>query len=185
MILQRSIGYSNLTHHIHSKHDEHIQDRKSASLARKQLVSSALSFQARTGAAHAWIEAVVLCLQPFSFVENRIMRKHFNHENISVDSLMKYMHLLTKLVESHIGTMLPDKFCVVFDGWAGGDTHYVAVFATFTSNMPFGFNYELLALAPMGDEDSLNAAEHFEFLEFVLDVYGKKFSNVAALVGDK
>lgn len=36
----------------------------------------------------------------------------------------------------------------------------------------------------MGDEDSLNAAEYFEFLEFVIDFHGKTFSNVADLLGD-
>lgn len=123
MILQCFSSYSNLTHHIHSKHEKHIKARKNASLVRKQLVSSSLSFPSQTRAAHAWIEAVVLCMQPFLLVQNRVMRKHSTHGSISVDWAMKYMHLLTRFVESRIGTMPPDKFCVMFDGWAGGDTH--------------------------------------------------------------
>lgn len=65
-----------------------------------------------------------------------------------------------------------------------GDTHYVGVLATFPSEKPCGFDSKLLALAPMGNEDSQNADDHFEFLEFVLGVFGKSFSNVAVLIGD-
>lgn len=37
----------------------------------------------------------------------------------------------------------------------------------------------------MGNEDSLNAAEHFEFIRFELAVFGKSISNVVAPVDDK
>lgn len=59
-------------------------------------------------------------LQPFSIVENVVMRRHFRHTSISVDTLMRYMHRLTKVVEKRISAMLPEKFGIVFDGWSGG-----------------------------------------------------------------
>lgn len=184
VISQKASGYSNLTHHINSRHKDAIKRRQSTARTQTSFASGGLSLPKKTQAAHAWLEAVILGLQPFSFVENTIMRKHFRHSPISVDSLMRYINKLTHIVERHIAALLPEKFGIVFDGWAGGDTHYVGVFATYPSAKPCGFDSVLLAFAPMGDEDSQNAYEHFEFLEFVLGVYDKSFKNVAALIGD-
>lgn len=84
-----------------------------------------------------------MCLQPL-LVSKRIIKNHWIRESISVGSLTKYLDLSTKLVDSRIGTMLPDKFCVGFDDWVGGDTHHVSVFATLPSNVPCGIDYMLL-----------------------------------------
>lgn len=62
---------------------------------------------------------------------------------------------------------LPDRSAVAFDGWIGGDTHSVAVFATSPSIHLSAYNVLLLAMAPMGDGDSLKGDDHVDYLEFV------------------
>lgn len=46
--------------------------------------------------------------------------------------LLKYMALVTTLVEIAIAELFSEYFALVFDGWSCDDTHYVAKFATFT-----------------------------------------------------
>jgi len=83
-----------------------------------------------------------------------------------------------------IENTLPDSFAVVFDGWSAGPTHYVSVFATFPAELPAGYDKLLLGIAPMGEELSQSAEEHVDFLDFVLEVFGRSRNNVAALIGD-
>ena len=73
---------------------------------------------------------------------------------------------------------------MIFDGWSSGSTHYVAVFPSYPDNTTASrYQRSLLAFAPMNDEESLSAAEHLAFLEFVLEVFGKDMQNVCALLG--
>lgn len=183
-IIQRMSGFTNLCHHVRNKHESEVQSRVNLSRAHKPAVFHPLSFPSKTIAAHAWIEIVVLCLQPFNCVENNVLRRHFKHNAISLDSLTKYLRNLTEHVEKKIAALLPEKFAVVFDGWSGGDTHYVSIFATFPSEHTMGYDSVLLGCSPMGDEDSLDATEHYRFVEEVLKIFGKSWDNVAALVGD-
>ena len=106
-------------------------------------------------------------------------------EPVSRNTLMKYLKSLGETVEKKIATTLPDTFCLVFDGWTSKDnTHYMGMFATYASKEPNGYSKILLTFSPMGEEESLGAQEHFEFATFVLELYGKTWTNVASLIGD-
>ncbi|RHY57120.1 hypothetical protein DYB38_014335, partial [Aphanomyces astaci] len=94
------------------------------------------------------------------------------------------MHALCAHVERKIASQLPDQFALVHDGWSHGSTHYLAIFATFPSSDPIGYTRTLLAFAPINDEESLSADAHYEFTLFVLELYGKSWDNVIALIGD-
>lgn len=185
MVCQSTSGYTNLCTHIQINHAELIAQRASAAASvAPTLLMESMKYPARTRAAFAWLECIVLSLLPFSFCEQNVVRRHFRHSSISVDTLMTYLSQLTTLVEEKIKEKLPSRFAVIFDGWTGGDTHYVSVFASFPAVNACGYESVLLALAPMGEEDSHTADEHYSFLKFVLSVYGKTIENVVALVGD-
>ncbi|RHZ21995.1 hypothetical protein DYB37_006755 [Aphanomyces astaci] len=94
------------------------------------------------------------------------------------------MYGLIERIERKLTLTLPDKLTLVFDGWTYRSTHYVALFASFPSDDPIGYSRELLAFAPINDEDYLSAAAHSEFESFVLELYGKSWKNVVALIGD-
>jgi hypothetical protein len=81
--------------------------------------------------------------------------------------------------------LLPGTFSLVFDGWAVGQTHYRAVFATYPKdNTELGYNIVLLSFAPLTDEESFNADAHIAYFEYILDLNDKDWSNVAALIED-
>lgn len=42
----------------------------------------------------------------------------------------------------------------------------------------------LLAFTPLLEEEEYSSQNHMDSLEFVLDIYGKDFSNVICLIGD-
>lgn len=73
-------------------------------------------------------------LAPILFCEQNVIRRHFRHSTISVDALMQYMRFLTNIVPEKVKAILPGRFAIVFDGWTGGDSHYVSAFSHFLSN---------------------------------------------------
>lgn len=98
-----------------------------------------LCYSSKVLSAQAWLEFVVLCLQPFSFIEKNVIRRHSKHRSSCVNSLKHYMHDLTAHLENKIMALLPSKFTLVIAPWSGGDTHYVALFATFLSSHQTGY----------------------------------------------
>ena len=183
-VAQNGCGYSNLCGHINRHHEREVEKREEK---RKQGVSQrfqSLTYPSKTKSVHSWMECVILGPQPFCFVHNPIFRKHFKQESVSRNTLMKYMNILMKIVEKKISALIPDRFAIVFGGWASGSTHFVSVFATFPSSADCGYDRCLLAMSPMDNETSNSSHEHHEFLKYVLSVYNKGLSNVVALVGD-
>ncbi len=72
------------------------------------------------------------------------------HKPINVETLMKYMKKTHgKNVEEKIGRLLPDKFALIFDGWTKRDTHYLGIFATYTSKSEEGYDNILFAYGPL------------------------------------
>lgn len=45
-------------------------------------------------------------------------------------------------------------------------------FTSFPSTIERGYEMRLLALSHMGDELSLNTQQHYDFLRYILDIYG-------------
>lgn len=182
--VKETSSYSNLCNHINAKHRDWIQSILKRKLDAPKKLFQSLTYPRKTTSIHAWIQCVALCLQRFSFCENVVIRRHFKHESICRNALLLYMRRLMESVESKIMDMLPERFAIVFDGWSGGGTHYVGFFATYPAENELGFRKHLLGLSPMGDEDSLDASEHYDYVEYVLGVHGKKFNNVVAIICD-
>lgn len=97
------------------------------------------------------------------FCQQNVIRRHFRHGSISVDTLMVYMYRMTWFVRSEAKDKLRKHIAVVLYGWSGGATQYVAVFVTLPATNPSGYEKVRLALAPMGDKDSDTAEEHSTF----------------------
>lgn len=115
-----------------------------------------------------------MCLQGFCFAENPGYRQHFRRDFISRKTFIKYLQLLAAIVEGKVKELLSDKFAVDFDGWAGGGTHYVAVFATFPSDNPNRYEKLLVGVSPMENGTSKNVQNHYELIISVLSVFGKQ-----------
>lgn len=178
---QRGSGYSNLTSHILAEHPDavaQVQESGDPGIL-------TFFYSKKVIDAHDWLAFVIEALQPFSVCDNPIFRTFARPSSICTKTLMKLMTGVTKLVEQRISASLPDIFALCFDGWSSGQTHYVALYATFpSSETGCGWDKVLLALSPMGDETSQNADEHIQFIDRSLEFFGKSRSNVVALIGD-
>lgn len=80
--------------------------------------------------------------------------------------------------------ILPETFAIDFDGWCAVGTHYVSIFAMFPFSELGEYSPLLLALRPMGEQDSQNTEEHFDFVQYVLHMLCRSRENFAALLGD-
>ncbi len=121
---------------------------------------------------------------PFNVVSNPVFCRHMKHAIISYPSLLKYMERLITVVEKKITKILPSKFALVVDCWSSSRTHFFAVFALFPASNELEYDTVLLGFSPFENKENMNAANHVSFLKCVLDVYGKSFENVAALIAD-
>eukprot|EP00171_Calliarthron_tuberculosum_P021796 IDg21796t1 len=73
---------------------------------------------------------------------------------------------------------------VRYDPISRRDTHYVACYASYSSNTERRFSLALLGFSPLEEELSQSAQYHYKYLTFVLELFGKDFSNVVSIVGD-
>lgn len=143
-----------------------------------------LCWPEKTLCIHAWLDLVVAVIQPFLVVENMRFAKQFQHDKSSRITFMKYLQRLTEKVKTHISARLPSKLALVFDGWSASYTHYMALFATFSSATGNGYSKILLALSPFEAEDDLRADQHMGFPEYGVARFGKSLHSVVALTGD-
>ena len=103
---------------------------------------------------------------------------------ICTETLVKYMLKVTEVVEKKIEKELPSLFALAFDGWSNGSNHFVATFASFTTDNDNGYKQVLLSFLTLEDETTQSADEHCKHLDYVLRCYNKSWSNFAALIGD-
>ncbi|POM67586.1 Hypothetical protein PHPALM_16385 [Phytophthora palmivora] len=132
----------------------------------------------------SWIDMVLSCNLSFSFCETEAASNYVKIGSLSTDSLVKYMSLLVREVETVIGSILPKSFGIIFDGWTFRSEHYVAVFASFRHDGKA--QNILIAMAPIIDDnvDDLTARSQVKFLDTILSYYGRSKANIAYIVGD-
>lgn len=177
LIQRENTGYTNLFNHIKSQHVDYSTESPQPTIDNFAVPKKAHHI-------YSWLEWVCVGMKPFEFVENELTRKYSNLEPISVNTLKKYIVLVTKKVEEKISLLLPSKFAIVIDGWTSHSTHFVGMFATFPSENTNGYEKFLLAFSPMGTEMEFTAIEHYNFIEYVLSVYKKTLENVVAIIAD-
>ena len=143
--------------HINTSHEEDIATRVQQSTTPAHIPFNSLL---KTKQVHAWLEVVILGLQPFSIVQNLYFTKHLRNDKISINMFMKYLDCLTKVVEKKAAGMLPKRFAILLDGWSLGDTHLVSVFANFPADTVVGYGKALSGLSHMENEENQGAQEH-------------------------
>ena len=175
-------GYSILSSHIVVEHPQ--WQAEFASLSKQSTIDSA-TVSRSGGNLHGWLEMIIMSHQPFSFCENEIIRKNcVNLQPISVDTLTKYVDLVVEEVEKGIANSLPDNFAIICDGWTANSVHYFTVFASCFDHASKSVCSPLLAIAPLQDEEKLDAASHAEFISATLTLFGKSLAAISALVAD-
>ena len=94
------------------------------------------------------------------------------------------MELVTEEAEKRIQYALPEIFSLVIDDWTKNSTNFVGVFASYPAANSQGYNSTLLSFSPLFFETNFTAKDHYQFLEWLLNVYGKTMSDVIAIIGD-
>lgn len=195
-------GYTNLVTHIRNDHPtQYIEAGNGADTSPPTPVSydnrtniradTAFSCQSKsflwkpnTVKVHGWLQYVVHNLRPFDSCENDDVVAHVKYPKMDVDTLLKYMELVTKKVEKKIAKELPDKFAIVIDGWSEAGCYYLGTYASFPANNSLGYKTRLLSFSPLEDETTHSADQHLESLKYVLSLFGKSFKNVIAIIAD-
>ena len=173
-------GYQNLVSHIKENHKNWENIMESKALEGNSLITQFVNKKAST--VFGWVELVVVCNLPFTFVENPLIRKYNKLDSIARNTLMKYLKLLTIEVEKKVSKELPEKFGIVIDGWSERIRHFIAVFASYAQGE--NAKMTLLAIAPPVDEENFDAASNKDFIGYVLGLFNKSFDNLIFLVGD-
>lgn len=125
---------------------------------------------------------VVNNLLQFDCVQNREMKSHIKYEPHSPKTLMKYVDLITRIMERKISNILPKKFAIVFRGWSEADKYFFALYATLPSNWDFDYDLRLLSFTLLANKTLHSAQTHVETVEFVLGVFHKFLDNVVTIV---
>ena len=97
---------------------------------------------------------------PFSSVENDTFKQHVKCESITRNTLAKYMNELAVRVEKKIHDMLPERFIVIFNRRTTSDTHYVACFASFTTESMNEYFTVLLGFSTLEVETNQSAQNY-------------------------
>jgi len=132
---------------------------------------------------HKWMRWLVLTNQPLSSVDSNETRGVMTMEKVSSKSLKNLMSGVHQFCLDEMRDKVPDKFCLVFDGWSCGSTHYIATVISYVghNNKPLE---EFLTLSPLCDGTDMSAKQHQEDLRIALSRIDKTFRNVVALIGD-
>jgi hypothetical protein len=92
------------------------------------------------------------------------------------------MLALTPNVEKAISKDLPDKIGLIFDGWISVTVHFEAIFVSYKLD---GMDKEsLLAVAPLVNDEQLEAKHYIKFMHATLHLYRKDLDNIVDLIGD-
>lgn len=182
LVQRKNAGWTNLLNHIKSQHPEHNQIVKPHPKLDNFVTVGDNTKKGRN--IYGWLNWICCDLKPFNFVENEYTRLYTNLDPISENTLKKYVGAVTKSVEKIISDLLPSKFSIIIDGWTKKSTHFIGIFAAYSSATPNGYETVLLAFSPMLVETGFSANAHIDLIEFVLEVYGKSLDNVVSICAD-
>lgn len=85
-------------------------------------------------------------------------------------------------LRNKIDAKLPEKFALIFDGWDSRGGNYVDMFASFAINNAAKYELGLLTFLDFKDEENADANEHNNFINYILELFGKSASNLGAIV---
>lgn len=101
----------------------------------------------------------------FSLYDQNVTPSSFRRFRISVDTFLSYLHRLGRVMGENIEKSLPERFAILSGNGMEGDSHYVALFATFPAAGLSGYVLILFVLPLMGNENSMKAGNIYSLLK--------------------
>ncbi|KAF1776552.1 hypothetical protein GQ600_1636 [Phytophthora cactorum] len=90
-------GYSNLFNHVMKRHPDYLSTMKLSGFNSGTLVTF---IDQKSQTIYSWLILITECNHPFSFCENPTVAKYTVMKPMSVETLLKYVNLVTKTVEA-------------------------------------------------------------------------------------
>lgn len=131
---------------------------------------------------HAGLEKVLLTLEPFSFRESAVIRKHVKCKNISKKRLQKYMEKLRGQVELKITEWLANHFALIINGWTNVTNQYNCITSSSRVLPKLAYKLKMLGFIPGDHETNFICKQHAELIKFVLSVFSNTTQNVVAVI---
>jgi hypothetical protein len=179
---QASAGYTNLLSHLEAKHANFRADFEEARRTGNTTLTGLGFVNDKAKNLHDWVRWVVDCNQPFSAVENLTTRGMSRLKPICSATLKSTMQAVSGAVKTAIANEMPTCFGLVMDGWTDGFNHFCGIFATYS--VEGHRRLPLLAMAPLLDDDRLDATAHCDFIRATLEVFSKDLSGLAFISAD-
>jgi len=196
-------GYTNLVYHARSCQGDDVVDKFKQHLeasghqfktngafgkvANKDIRTFFTSTE-KEEAAYEWVKWIASRNMPLSEIENATTRGMVKHKPMCTKTLRKTVLGVASETVKPISEELKraGKITIVMDGWTcdGTSTHYVAIFAGYIRPSTGDYEEVLLAIQPMLDETSLDAAAHIELFESTLKLHCIEVENVACFICD-
>uniref|UniRef100_H3GY50 Uncharacterized protein n=1 Tax=Phytophthora ramorum TaxID=164328 RepID=H3GY50_PHYRM len=162
----RRNGYTNLVQHVRREHPDYEAVMLAAPTAETGSMLSYVRHSAQI--VYGWLDWIVKNNLPLHFCENQAARRYSNLDPICVETLLRAMEGVTRVVERLIAAEMPASFGLIFDGWSHASEHFIAVFACY--EVDGVMKTPLLCMAPLLDtlDEDLSARGHYEFLADML-----------------
>ncbi|POM62670.1 hypothetical protein PHPALM_28143 [Phytophthora palmivora] len=185
----RRNGYTNLVQHVRREHPDFEAVMLAACTAE---TGSMLNYVRRSAQiVYGWLDWIVKSNLPLHFCENQATRRlttfvtrcYSNLDPICVETLLRAMEEVTRIVERLIAAEMPARFGVIFDGWGHASEHFIAVFACY--EVDGVMKAPLLCMAPLLDtlDEDLSARGYYEFLADMLPRdFGKQITDEDSFV---
>jgi hypothetical protein len=114
-------GYTNMESHLLTIHgeqyakfvDEYIRTNPASNKISKYLTTPKVDHPTII---HGWLQLIVMGDFPFSVVENEYLREMSKLPPLSRSSVMRYLTLTHIYLLDRLGSIIPNKFGVIFDG---------------------------------------------------------------------
>lgn len=174
-------GYTNLMSHIMTTHPDHLQVVEAK---RKDPNYSIFKMNPKAVLVFSWLQWIVDCNLPFTFIEHETTRKYSNLNNLDIETLKKWMFELAVELDQTIKELLPEKFGLILDGWSERSTKYFSLFAEYPNAETNAKETVLLSISPLFDETNSEAPNISSWIVDKLGEYDKNLDNVLYLVGD-
>lgn len=160
-------GYSNLVSHIEQEHSK-VRN---------------ISSSTKCGRLFPWIWLIVMGLLPFSGVSNMYIRQLISIETIGYDTLMKYEHRLTSVVQEQENNFFRETFTSFSSPVVTGQRIIWQFMRSRHRGKHMGYGYILLTIGPFEHERSLSTDELYKYIIFTYSVCRKAWSTVTGIVG--
>jgi hypothetical protein len=116
-------GWGNLFSHVWNNHLDAVhqvinRNSSRSSIPEQQVVDSNSLYNRWAIVIYSWLNWIVMCNLPFSWVDNAIARRYSAIKGtITYKTFIKYLNLVAQKLLGKMASILPDKFCIMFDGW--------------------------------------------------------------------